>query len=156
MLQLSLSESAERKKIEAQFSLVLSISEDLKVEISNLREEYSKSKALYEGRTSELINKSTQDSDKLLQLEVDSYIAIESMRDEHETKLSRITAELRRVKSTLRRRELRLSKLVKTPYGYRSVVRQRKDVCDLAPTGGHAKRSLRLARSILVPATARL
>lgn len=77
------------------------------------------------------------------------------MRDEHETKLSRITAELRRVKSTLRRRELRLSKLVKTPYGYRSVVTRRKDVHDLAPTGGHAKRSLRLARSILVPAIAR-
>lgn len=44
---------------------------------------------------------------------------------------------------------------MKTPYGYRSVVRRRKDVHDLVPTGGHAKRSLRLARSIFVPATAK-
>jgi hypothetical protein len=102
LLQFTLTESAERKKIEAQFSQVLLVSEDLKAEISDLREEYSRSKALYEGRTSQLIDKSAQDSDERLQLEVDYYIAIESMRDEHETKLSRITVEPIRVKSTLR------------------------------------------------------
>jgi hypothetical protein len=93
---------SKEKKIEAQFSQVFLVSEDLKAEISDLREEYSRSKALYEGRTSQLIDKSAQDSDERLQLEVDYYIAIESMRDEHETKLSRITVEPIRVKSTLR------------------------------------------------------
>lgn len=91
---------SKEKKIEAQFSQVFSVSEDLKAEISHLREEYSRSKALYEGWASQLIDKSAQDSDERLQLEVDYYIAIESMRDEHETKLSRIIAKLRRVKST--------------------------------------------------------
>ena len=152
LLQFSLTENSE-KKIEAQFSHVLSVSEDLKAGKSYLREEYSRSKALYERRTSHLIDKFEQDSDERFHLEVDSYIAIEFIRNEHEIKLLRITAELRRVKSTLRRRELSLSKFVKTPYEYRNVVRRRKDVYDLAPTGGHAKRSLRLARSILVPAT---
>ena len=100
LVQFSLTKSAERKKIEAQFSHVLSVREDLKAEILNLQKDYIRSKALYEGRTSQLINKSAQDSDERLQLEVDYYIAIESMRDEHETKLSRIIAKLRRVKST--------------------------------------------------------
>ena len=67
--------------------------------------------------------------------------------------MSELSLALRRTSATLRRRENRLKKLVKTPYGYRSNVRPRKDVQDLARGGGQAKRTLRLARSILVPRT---
>ena len=41
--------------------------------------------------------------------------------------------------------------MVRTPYGYRSQVRTRKDIHNLSQTGGHAKSQMRLARSILVP-----
>jgi len=155
LLHFSLIESVERNKIEAQFTQALSASEVLKAEISNLQEEYNRSKGSYEGQIGQLIDKYGKEFDERLQLEVDYYIPFESMQEEHEAKLSKITTELRRVKATLRRRELRLSKLVKTPYGYQSVVRPRENVYELAPTGGPAKRSLRLARSILVPATTR-
>jgi len=76
-----------------------------------------------------LIDKYGKESNERLQLEVDYYIAFESIKEGHEAKLSKITIELRRVKATLRQRELRLSKLVKTPYGYQNVVRPRKDIC---------------------------
>jgi len=79
LLQFSLIESTKRNKIEAQFTQALSASEVLKAEISNLQEEYNKSKGSYEGQIGQLIDKYGKESDERLQLEVDYYIAFESM-----------------------------------------------------------------------------
>jgi len=78
---------------------------------------------------------------------------MESLKQTHEERVQSIAFELKGTKATLRRRDLRLQKLVKTPCGYRSTVRDRRDIHTLAPNGGHAKRAIRLARCILTLAT---
>lgn len=100
-----------------------------------------------------LNDRSKEESEERMKLELDFWIEIETLKESHEKSLQLIGAELKRTKATLRRREKRLQNLVKTPYGYHSVVRDRKDLSRLAPKGGHAKRMMRLARSIIVLAT---
>lgn len=73
-----------------------------------------------------------------LQKEVDFWVYTETEKEAYEKKLSESSSELKRTQATLRRREICLEKLIKTPYGYHSSIRPRKDVRDLALGGGHA------------------
>ena len=125
----------------------------LKDELRALREENERLIRDYENRMSILNDRSKDESEERMQLELDLWIEIETLNESHERSLQAMSVELKRTKAMLRRREKRLENLVKTPYGYRSVVRDRKDLSRLAPNGGHAKRMMRLARSIIVPAT---
>jgi len=78
-------------------------------------------------------------------------VEIETMKESHAKALSTCALELKCTKATLRRRNIRLQNLVKTLFGYKSIVRSRKDLSTLAPKGGYTKRTLRLARSIILP-----
>jgi hypothetical protein len=68
-------------------------------------------------------------------------------------KLRSYKLQLNGTKVKLKCREARIQKMIKTPYGYRSTLRPRKDLCHLAPKGGHAKRTMRLARALIAPTT---
>ena len=50
------------------------------------------------------------------------------------------------------RREVCLTRLMKIPLGYRGIMQDRKGLSKLAQKGGHAKRQLHLAKSIIVRA----
>lgn len=106
----------------------------------------------HESCMSSLTARLKEESDDRMQLELGLWVEIEALKESHEKSLSTCALELKRTKATLRRRDIRLQNLVKTPFGYRSIVRGRKDLSALAPKGGHAKRTLRLARSIILPA----
>lgn len=54
----------------------------------------------------------------------------------------------------MRQKENRLENLIKTPYGYGSMIRARKDVRNLAKGRGHSKQILQLAKSIIIPTMA--
>lgn len=104
----------------------------------------------YESRLTALNAKSQLESDERLRLEVEMWIEIQySQNESHEKSLIELTSVLKRTKATLKRREKRLENLVKTPFGYRSCVREAKDLSNLAPKGGHTKRRIRLARTIM-------
>lgn len=83
-----------------------------------------------------LNDQSKEEREECMKLELEFWIEIETLNESHEKSLQTMGAELKRTKATLRRRERRLENLVKTPYGYRSVVRDRKDLSRLAPKGG--------------------
>ena len=106
----------------------------------------------HESCMSSLTARLKEESDDRMQLELGLWVEIEALKESHEKSLSTCALELKRTKATLRRRDIRLQNLVKTPFGYHSIVRGRKDLSALAPKGGHAKRTLRLARSIILPA----
>jgi len=57
------------------------------------------------------------------------------------------------MKATLRHCNNQLQKLVKAPFSYQSIVRDKKDLSVLVPKGGHAERTLQLAQSIILPVT---
>jgi len=92
-----------------------------------------------------------QSKEESLQVEIDCWIELESQREIHEEQLKRIEGKLKSTTAMLKRCEKRLKNLVKTPYGYRSIVRERKDLSALSQNGGHAKRVRQLARTVIVP-----
>jgi hypothetical protein len=96
---------------------------------------------------------SSQNEESCLQLEIHYWIEIESLRENYEDKINSLKSDLKRTIATLRRREQRLQNLTKTPYGYRTTIRMKKDLSCLASTGGQAKRRLRLLRSVIAPTT---
>jgi len=61
------------------------------------------------------------------------WIEIKTLNESHEKSLQAMGAELKRSKATLRCREKRLENLMKTPYGHRSGVRDRKNLSRLTP-----------------------
>lgn len=144
-----------RERLVEQNQVLLLANELLKGEVSTLSEENQRMIFAYEDRLRILGVETAELNKNRWEMELEFWIEIESLKECHSQKLSTIALELKRTKATLRRRENRLSNLIKTPYGYRSTVRDRKDLSTLAPGGGHAKRTMRLARSIIVPATTR-
>ena len=122
-------------------------------EVNTLRAENERMLVSSESRMSSLTARLKEESDGRMQLELDLWVEIEALKKSHEKSLSTCALELKRTKATLRRRDIRLQNLVKTPFGYRSIARGRKDLSALAPKGGHTKRTLRLACSIILPAT---
>ena len=125
----------------------------LKDEVRTLREENERLLCSFESCMCVLNDRSKEEREERMKLELKLWVEIETLNESHEKSLQAMGIELKRTKTTLRCREKRLENLVKTPYGYRSVVRDRKDLSKLTPKGRHAKRMMRLARSIIVPAT---
>lgn len=153
----SLTESIEEKNRLLQFSrdelLARQIAEEknqetsvstelLKSEVQSLKKECHRLNAF-----------SNQNEESCLQLEINHWIEIESLRESYEDKINSLKSDLKRTTATLRRREQRLQNLTKTPYGYRTTIRMKKDLSCLASTGGQAKRRLRLLRSVIAPTT---
>lgn len=90
------------------------------------------------------------------QLDTESHAAEKhAMTDLYRKQLEEVRSELSKTKVTLKRLLQKFERLKKTPLGYRTQVRQRKDLCNLSQTGGHAKSQKRLLRSILGPETAK-
>lgn len=54
---------------------------------------------------------------------IDVWIENENLKEKHSQKLNSISVELKRSKAMLKRPKIKLQKLVKTLYGYRSIVR---------------------------------
>lgn len=153
LLTFTRSETSVRERIAEENRTLVSLSERLKNEFSGLQLEFRRMQASYDERLSRSHATVEGNCEDNLQKEVDFWVYTETQKEAYEKKLSELSSKLKRTKATLRRREIRLEKLIKTPYGYRSSIRPRKDVRDLAPGGGQAKRAIRLARSILVPRT---
>jgi hypothetical protein len=153
LLQSTLSELQSLAQINVENHESLLAIEELKSEVNTLRAENERMLVSSESRMSSLTARLKEENDDRMQLELDLWVEIEALKESHEKSLSTCALELKRTKATLRRRDIRLQNLVKTPFGYRSIVRGRKDLSALAPKGGHTKRTLRLARSIILPAT---
>jgi len=67
---------------------------------------------------------------------------IESQNESHDRSLANLASVLKHTKAILKRQKKRLENLVKTPFGYRSCVREAKDLSNLALKGGHTKRRI--------------
>lgn len=144
----------ERQNMEQQNKATLEENSALKIEIRNLKADLEGTKDLYNSQLTLLRAENVEQDEAQLQLEIDFWIDYESLQEKHMENIKSISSELRRTKATLKRRELRIQKMVKTPYGYRCIPRPRRDLHTLAPKGGHSKRTMRLARSIILPTTA--
>jgi hypothetical protein len=138
--EVRVSRNVENRNVENHESL-LAI-EELKSEVNTLRAENERMLVSSESRMSSLTARLKEESDDRMQLELDLWVEIEVLKESHEKSLSTCALELKRTKATLRRRDIQLQNLVKTPFGYRSIVRGRKDLSALAPKGGHTKRTL--------------
>ena len=153
LLHFTRCELQSRVQLNEENHATLVANDVLKDEVRALREENERLLCSFESCMCVLNDRSKEEREEHMKLELKLWVEIETLNESHEKSLQAIGTELKRTKTTLRRREKRLENLVKTPYGYRSVVRDRKDLSKLAPKGGHAKRMMRLARSIIVPAT---
>ena len=153
LLNFARSEIQSRENIVQQSREVLVTTDSLRGELSTLREEYSTMQFDHEERIRNFTAIESQSAEDRIQVELDLWILIESEKEQNEEKFKLIQGQLNRTKATLRRREAKIGKLIRTPFGYRSIVRPRKDLCDLAPGGGQAKRTMRLARAIIAPTT---
>ena len=149
------SELQSRQQLDEENSESLVVNSLLKDEVATLKNENERLISEYESRLTTLNAKSQLESDERLRLEVEMWIEIQSQNESHERSLIELASVLKRTKATLKRREKRLENLVKTPFGYRSCVREAKDLFNLAPKGGHTKRRIRLARTIMNPTTVR-
>jgi hypothetical protein len=153
LLQFTREEIQRRERLEEQNRASLLETKLLKNEICSIKSECIVMKDFYEDRLSHLHAKQAEYEEERLQMEIDFWVEMESQKQCQAEKLSSITSALKRTKATLSRREKKLQNLVKTPHGYRSIVKPRRDLASLAPRGGQAKRIIRLARSIINPAT---
>ena len=147
------SELQSRQRLDEENFESLVVNSLLKDEVATLKSENERLIIEYESRLTALNAKSQLESDERLRLEVEMWIEIQSQNESHEKSLIELASVLKRTKATLKRREKRLENLVKTPFGYRSCVREAKDLSNLAPKGGHTKRRIRLARTIMNPTT---
>lgn len=86
-------------------------------------------------------------------IEADYKLATASLTQSHKTELQSVQQNLVRTKASLKSLSSKLDGMRKTPYGYRSQVRQRKDLGFLSQNGGHAKAQRRLIRAIVGPQT---
>lgn len=86
-------------------------------------------------------------------IELGFSIEIESLQESYGEKLKKFKSKLKRTNATLKQRENWLHNLTKTPYGYRTTIREKKDLSPLAPKGGQAKGVLRLAQCVIQLAT---
>ena len=77
----------------------------------------------------------------------------ESLVVSYEEQLRQIRSELSKSMLQLKRVVQRFDQLKKSPLGYRSQVRRRRDLSKLSQSGGHAKAQKRLARSLIGPET---
>ena len=73
----------------------------------------------------------------------------------HSATLQSVQGELAKTKASLKRMVEKFSRLQKTPLGYRSQVRKRRDLSTLSQSGGHAKALKRLTRTLVGPETVR-
>lgn len=81
---------------------------------------------------------------------------VDSLVQAHSEALQSIRGELAKTKASLKRMVDKFSRLQKTPLGYRSQVRKRRDLSTLSQTGGHAKALKRLTRTLVGPETVRI
>ena len=153
MLTFSKSETSVRERIVEENQTLISCSKKLKSGLLDLHLEFTRMQASFDEHLSCARATIEENSETSLQTEIDFWVYTETQKEAYEKRLSELSSELKRTKATLRRREIRLEKLIKTPYGYQSNVRPRKDVRDLAPGGGQAKQTAQLVRSLLVPRT---
>lgn len=153
LLEFANHELQARETVVQQSREALLVTESLRNEVLMLREESSAICSAHEERNSSLLVDQARSAEESFQMKLDLSIELDSERKRSEEKLKSIQLQLNRTKATLRRREAKPQKLVKTPFGYRSSIRPRKDLCDLAPGGGHAKRTIKLARAIIAPTT---
>lgn len=155
MLQFTRKESLTCERLAVENREKILVNESLESEVILLRGECARTKGICDETLSRLNDITVQSVEDCVQTEVNCWIEIESEREIHEQRVKLIEIKLKSTTAMLRRREKRLQNLVKTPYGYRTIVRQRKDLASLAPRGGHFKRMLRLARSVIIPTTSR-
>jgi len=111
----------------------------MKDEVRALQEENEPLIRSFESHMNVLNDQSIEESEEHMKFELELWIEIEIFNESPEKPLQAMGAELKHTKATLRRRGKQLKNLVKTPYGYHSVVRVRKYLSRLAPKGGHAK-----------------
>jgi len=142
LLQFSRDELLARQIAEEKNQETLVSNELLKSEVQSLKKECHRLNAF-----------SSQNEESCLQLEINYWIEIESLRESYKNKINSLKSDLKRTIATLRQREQRLQNLTKTPYGYHTTIRMKKDLSCLASTGGQAKRRLRLLRSVIAPTT---
>jgi len=107
----------------------------------------------YESHISSLNTQLRDESDDRMQLELDLWVEIEIIKESHARALSTCASKLKCTKATLNRQDAQLQNLVKTLFGYRNIIKGRIDLSALTSKGGHAKKTLRLAHSILLLAT---
>ena len=153
LLMFSKSETSVRERIAEENQTLISCSKKLKSDLLDLQLEFTRMQASFDEHLSCARATIEENRETSLQTEIDFWVYTKTQKEAYEKRLSELSSELKRTKATLRRREIRLEKLIKTPYGYRSKVRPRKDVRDLAPRGGQAKRTARFVRSLLVSRT---
>jgi hypothetical protein len=77
----------------------------------------------------------------------------EILTSTHQTALQVLRQELTKKKVALKRLSDKFSFMKKMPYGYRTQIRQWKDLSSLSQTGGHAKVQRKIIRELLVAQT---
>lgn len=142
----------EREILEQQNRASFQECNTLQSEIHDLKLEFNGLKVLYDDSLCRLNANITKTKEECLQLEINFWID-ESSQEKYLQKFSSILLELKKTKATLKWREAKIERMVQTPYQYRSIVWNQRDLFTLAPKGGQAKGSLRLARSIILPTT---
>ena len=86
----------------------------------------------------------------------DHVIDKNNLEEIHKAKLQSVRLDLYRTKATLSCLTQKMNRLQNNAFGYRSQIRQRRDLSSLSQKGGHAKFVRRLARRIVGPQTARV
>ena len=128
LLQFSREESFARERLAEENREILLMNDLLKREVQSSAEECNCAKASYVDYLKRLDALFVQSKEESLQVEINYWIELESQKEIHKEQLKRIEGKLKSTIAMLRRRDKRLKNLIKTPYGYRSIVRERKDI----------------------------
>lgn len=75
------------------------------------------------------------------------------LQNSHEAEQLLLRDNLLEANNNVEKFRAKIERMIKTPFGFRSQVRTRRDIHALSQSGGHAKALKRLARAVIAPST---
>jgi hypothetical protein len=118
---------------------------DLESKISSLQSELTYAHSHILGLSADLVSERATNS----ALHASHAREHSELQESHASQLGALQQDIVRTTAALKRLSNKLEGMRKTPWGYRSQTRKRRDLGELSQSGGHAKAQRRILRSIV-------